>query len=83
MRCIEVMGLCCNQGAFTFAGCYLPDIFPLSIRNMTGLQRCSRATVNTETKRIAFLGEPIGQNPLSRDSHLKHIRDEPYLNTLK
>ena len=83
MRFIEVMGLYCNQGDLTFVGCYLPDIFPPSVRIMTGLQCCRRATVNTETKRIAFLGKPIGQNPLSRDSHLKHIRDEPHLNPLK
>jgi hypothetical protein len=83
VRFIEVMGLCCNQSDLTFAGCYLPDIFPLSVRIVTGLQCCRRATVNTETKRIAFLGKPIGQNPLSRDSHLKHIRDEPHLNLLK
>jgi hypothetical protein len=83
MRFIELMGPHCHQGDLTFSGCYLPDIFPLSVRIMTGLQCCSCATTITETERVAFLGKPDSQNPLSRDSHLKHIRDEPHLNPLK
>ncbi len=83
MRFIELMGLYCNQRDLTFRGCYLPDIFPLSVRIMTGLQCCSCATATTETKRIAFLGKPDSQNPLSRDSHLNHIRDDTHFNPLK